>query len=226
LRPITTPQATIGALGTVTPGTLVGTASQGLGIQYGNTSPGATVWDWCGSAYSSVGVGCAYNAIQLTGGMWYMDYPSGITSVLMQNNLGFNYYAAAAGTCSSNSSSPSTFAQCFGLTAQFVCTSAGTCTAAGGLVDLAQVSKLFVGTDSGGSIKPATLADLATFEGGAAITSATGGTNTGTVTCATATCTNLGGTYSVVGSTFTTGTFLTLVWPTTTTAYKCWAAQN
>lgn len=59
-----------------------------------------------------------------------------------------------------------------------------------------------------------------------AITSATGGTNTGTVTCTTAACTNISGTYSVVGSTFTTGTFLTLVWPTTTTAYRCWTAQN
>ena len=60
----------------------------------------------------------------------------------------------------------------------------------------------------------------------AAITSATGGTNTGTVTCLTATCTNLSGTYSVVGSTFTTGNFLTLVWPTTTTVYNCWTSQN
>ena len=60
----------------------------------------------------------------------------------------------------------------------------------------------------------------------AAVTSATGGTNTGTVTCLTAACTNISGTYSVVGSTFTTGTFLTLVWPTTTTAYNCWTSQN
>jgi len=60
----------------------------------------------------------------------------------------------------------------------------------------------------------------------AAISSATGGTNTGTVTCLTATCTNLSGTYSVAGGTFTTGNLLVLVWPTTTTAYKCWATQN
>jgi hypothetical protein len=59
-----------------------------------------------------------------------------------------------------------------------------------------------------------------------AITSATGGTNTGTVTCLTASCTNISGSYSVVGSTFTTGTFLTLVWPTTGTAYHCWTSQN
>ena len=59
-----------------------------------------------------------------------------------------------------------------------------------------------------------------------AITSATGGTGTGAVTCLTATCTNLRGTYSVVGGTFTTGTFLTLVWPTTTTAYACTATMN
>lgn len=60
----------------------------------------------------------------------------------------------------------------------------------------------------------------------AAISSATGGSGTGTVTCLTAACTNISGTYSVAGGTFTTGTFLTLVWPTTTTAYNCWATQN
>jgi len=59
------------------------------------------------------------------------------------------------------------------------------------------------------------------------ITSATGGIGTtGTPTCLTATCTNLRGTYSVAGGTFTTGTFLTLVWPTTTTAYVCTATMN
>lgn len=59
-----------------------------------------------------------------------------------------------------------------------------------------------------------------------AITTATGGTGTGTVTCLTAACTNLRGTYSVAGGTFTTGNFLTLVWPTTTTAYVCTATMN
>lgn len=58
------------------------------------------------------------------------------------------------------------------------------------------------------------------------ITSATGGSGTGTVTCLTATCTNLRGSYSVAGGTFTTGNFLTLVWPTTTTAYVCTATMN
>lgn len=60
----------------------------------------------------------------------------------------------------------------------------------------------------------------------AAVTSATGGTNTGTVTCVTASCTNTSGTYSVAGGTFTTGNLLVLVWPTTTIAYKCWTSQN
>lgn len=60
----------------------------------------------------------------------------------------------------------------------------------------------------------------------AAISSATGGTGTGTVTCVTAACTNISGTYSVAGGTFTTGTFLTLVWPTTTTAYNCSVSQD
>lgn len=59
-----------------------------------------------------------------------------------------------------------------------------------------------------------------------AITSATGGTGITSVTCATATCTNLRGTYTVVGGTATTGTIITLVWPTTTTAYVCSTSQN
>ena len=60
----------------------------------------------------------------------------------------------------------------------------------------------------------------------AAVTSATGGAGTGTVTCLTARCTNLSGSYSVVGGTFTTGNMLDLVWPTTTTAYNCQVIQN
>jgi hypothetical protein len=56
------------------------------------------------------------------------------------------------------------------------------------------------------------------------ITSATGGSGTGTVTCATASCTNLRGSYTVAGGTFATGTLLALVWPTTTTAYVCSAS--
>lgn len=54
-----------------------------------------------------------------------------------------------------------------------------------------------------------------------AVTSATGGSGTGTITCTTAVCTNLRGSYTVAGGTFATGTLLTLVWPTTTTAYAC-----
>lgn len=53
------------------------------------------------------------------------------------------------------------------------------------------------------------------------VTSATGGSGTGTITCVTATCTNLRGSYTVAGGTFATGTLLTLVWPTTTAAYVC-----
>lgn len=58
-----------------------------------------------------------------------------------------------------------------------------------------------------------------------AITSATAGTGA-SVTCATSACTNLRGTYNVTGGTFTTGTLITLVWPTTTTAYACTATMN
>ena len=59
-----------------------------------------------------------------------------------------------------------------------------------------------------------------------AITSATPGAGITSVTCATASCTNLRGSYTVVGGAATTGTIITLVWPTTTTAYVCSVTQN
>lgn len=62
--------------------------------------------------------------------------------------------------------------------------------------------------------------------GTAAITSATGGTGVTSVTCATATCTVSRGTYTVVGGTATTGTIITLLWPTTTTAWVCSVDMN
>ena len=58
------------------------------------------------------------------------------------------------------------------------------------------------------------------------ITTATTGTGVTSATCATATCTNLRGTYTIVGGTGTTGTILTLVWPTTGAAYVCTVMQN
>jgi hypothetical protein len=54
-------------------------------------------------------------------------------------------------------------------------------------------------------------------------TPATGVTS---VTCNTATCDVNGGTYTVVGGTATTGTFVTLAWPTTTTAWRCTTNMN
>lgn len=62
--------------------------------------------------------------------------------------------------------------------------------------------------------------------GTAAITSATPAAGVTSVTCATANCTIYGGTYTVVGGTATTGTFVTLLWPTTTTAWRCEATMN
>lgn len=58
------------------------------------------------------------------------------------------------------------------------------------------------------------------------ITSATGGGGTGAVTCLTSSCTNISGSYSIAGGTFTAGNLLVLVWPTTTNTYRCWVAQN
>lgn len=54
-------------------------------------------------------------------------------------------------------------------------------------------------------------------------TPATGVTS---VTCQTTTCNVNGGTYTVVGGTATTGTFVTLAWPTTTTAWRCTTNMN
>lgn len=59
-----------------------------------------------------------------------------------------------------------------------------------------------------------------------AITSATGGTGISAVTCSTATCTNLRGTYTMTATAVSAGTILTLIWPTTTTAYACQVIQN
>ncbi len=112
--------------------------------------------------------------------------------------------------------------------------SAGTCDTAfsrdaAGVVD---VGNCTAGNTSG-TIKAATgtFGTSATVAGNSvyapvsnAVTSATGGSGTGTVTCATASCTNLRGSYTVAGGTFATGTLLTLVWPTTTTAYVCSAS--
>jgi hypothetical protein len=58
------------------------------------------------------------------------------------------------------------------------------------------------------------------------VTSATGGTGITAVTCSTASCTNLRGTYTMTATAITAGVDVTLVWPTTTTAYACTASQN
>lgn len=62
--------------------------------------------------------------------------------------------------------------------------------------------------------------------GTAAITSATPAAGVTSATCATAACTVSRGTYTVVGGTGTTGTFVTLLWPTTTTAWACSVVMN
>lgn len=54
----------------------------------------------------------------------------------------------------------------------------------------------------------------------------TPGSGVTSVTCNTASCTNLRGTFTVVGGSFTTGTAFALAWPTTTTAYVCEVSQN
>lgn len=60
-----------------------------------------------------------------------------------------------------------------------------------------------------------------------AITSATAGSGISAVTCTTAACTNLRGTYTMSATAVSAGaTILTLVWPTTTTAYACIVSQD
>lgn len=54
----------------------------------------------------------------------------------------------------------------------------------------------------------------------------TPGTGVTSVTCAVASCTNLRGTYTVVGGTATTGVIATFVWSATSTAYACRVSQN
>lgn len=67
---------------------------------------------------------------------------------------------------------------------------------------------------------------IALKPGSNANTSATGGTGISAVSCSTASCTNLRGTYTMSAATVSAGTILTLVWPTTTTAYACQVVQN
>jgi hypothetical protein len=118
---------------------------------------------------------------------------------------------------------------CAGLTGSTIQT--GTESAAA-FTDTSVLSATVVGTNSTGLIVPVTSLPYSFLTGAPvaplsnAITSATGGTGTGTVTCLTVPCTNLRGSYSVAGGTFTTGTFLTLVWPATPTAYVCTVVQN
>jgi hypothetical protein len=64
------------------------------------------------------------------------------------------------------------------------------------------------------------------FKNASATASATPGTGVTSVTCATATCTNTRGTYTVVGGTATTGTIFSLSWTATATAYVCTATMN
>lgn len=55
---------------------------------------------------------------------------------------------------------------------------------------------------------------------------ATPGSGITSVTCATAACTNLRGTFTVVGGTATTGTIFTLAWTATPAAYACLVVEN
>lgn len=54
----------------------------------------------------------------------------------------------------------------------------------------------------------------------------TAGTNVTSCSCATATCTNLRGSLTIVGGTATTGTICSPAWPSTTIAYVCTATMN
>lgn len=62
--------------------------------------------------------------------------------------------------------------------------------------------------------------------GTGAATAGSLGSGLTSVTCISADCSNLRGTLSVVGGTFTTGVLFTMTWPTTTTPYTCQFLQN
>ena len=96
--------------------TLLGNSTSGLGHTIGSPT---TIQDWEGSLFSSGGTVSAFNAIQVSGGNWYTNDASFATSAITENPTGLSYYSAAAGTCSSNSASPSTFGACFGTTPRF-----------------------------------------------------------------------------------------------------------
>lgn len=85
----------------------------------------------------------------------------------------------------------------------------------------AQVDLTFSGAGNG--VETGTITSAL---GNAAITSATGASGVTSVTCQTAACNVSRGSYTVVGGTATTGTIVTLVWPTTTTAWVCSADMN
>lgn len=67
---------------------------------------------------------------------------------------------------------------------------------------------------------------VAGIANGTSTATLTPGTNVTSVTCLTATCTNLRGTISIVGGTATTGTVAALSWTATPTAYVCTATEN
>ena len=83
-----------------------------------------------------------------------------------------------------------------------------------GTTDSATVSSAGVWTFAN---SPAITANTATLTPGTGVTS---------VTCASAACTNLRGTLTIVGGTATTGTVAALSWTATPTAYVCTATMN
>jgi len=87
-------------------------------------------------------------------------------------------------------------------------------------------SNVLKGDGTGNAVAATPGVDYATPPTSNPVTTATGATGTGAITCLIANCTNLRGSYSIVGGTATTGNVLTLVWPTTTTPYVCMVSQN
>jgi hypothetical protein len=99
---------------------------------------------------------------------------------------------------------------------------------AGGAVELGYPSSA---ANSGGTQEAICLADgtgcpttLPIYT--SAATAGSLGTGVTSVTCATASCTNLRGSYTVVGGTFTGGNIFSLSWTATPTAYVCSVVQN
>lgn len=201
-------------------GALTATTPSGLAIPSCSAATNALLWT------SGTGFGCnvAVNAATLGGATFAAPGPIGSTTpstgafTTLSSTLGGTFSAAGTATsCTNPTVAFDRGGTLFGCVYINSATTAIHVAASMGLIFDNTFSVTGAVTTSG---------TVTSNLGTAAITSATGAAGVTSVTCATANCTVYGGTYTVVGGTATTGTFVTLLWPTTTTAWRCQANMN